>query len=382
VTNVLAVAVDSELLDRISAIQEHHLVSIDRENVNRIRERGPDKTFQPDLILVGSSVAADQAIEYARVVLRAYPKIAVVLVAAPDRDLIRKATRVGIRGVIRSSISDRELSGLLTRAGSHVIEDDAIGRRPHQVIVVASPKGGVGKTMTAVNLAALLAESAPGEVALLDLDLQFGDVSAVLDVEPEYTTADAFASGADDSMLLRTLLMPHPAHFYILCGADHPAGVGVVTGDEIRKLVSQFATSFRYVVVDTSGGLQEETLASLEEATDVVFVTALDVATLRAVRKEVDVLAELGLLPQRRHVVLNRADRMFGLTVRDAERILGLPVDAVIPASDLVALAANHGGLAIEATKKNLVRKPLQRLAENVSDLIELNITHKGEELP
>jgi pilus assembly protein CpaE len=378
----LAVAVDSELLDRISAIQEHHLVAIDRENVNTIRERGPDKTFDPDLILVGSSVAADQAIEYARVVLRAYPKIAVVLVAAPDRDLIRKATRVGIRGVIRSSISDKELTGLLVRAGSHVIEDDAIGRRSHQVIVVASPKGGVGKTMTAVNLAALLAESAPGEVALLDLDLQFGDVSAVLDVEPEYTVADAFASGADDSMLLRTLLMPHPAHVYILCGADHPAGVGRVTGDEIRKLVNQFATSFRYVVIDTSGGLQEETLASLEEATDVVFVTALDVATLRAVRKEVDVLAELGLLPQRRHVVLNRADRMFGLTVRDAERILGLPVDAVIPASDLVALAANHGGLAIESTKKNLVRKPLKRLAETVSDLIELNITHKGEDLP
>jgi pilus assembly protein CpaE len=251
-----------------------------------------------------------------------------------------------------------------------------------RTILVTSASPGDGKTMTAVNLAALLAESAPGEVALLDLDLQFGDVSAVLDVEPESSVADAFASGADDSMLLRTLLMPHPAQFYILCGADHPAGVGRVTGDEIRKLVNQFATSFRYVVIDTSGGLQEETLASLEEATDVVFVTALDVATLRAVRKEVDVLAELGLLPQRRHVVLNRADRMFGLTVRDAERILGLPVDAVIPASDLVALAANHGGLAIEATKKNLVRKPLQRLAENVSDLIELNITHKGEELP
>ena len=133
--------------------------------------------------------------------------------------------------------------------------------------------------------------------------------------------------------------MPHEANFYVLCGSDDPAENGRVTGDQIRKLVHHYSSSFRYVVVDTPAGLHEETLASLEEATDVVFVAALDVATLRAVRREVERAgASLLLLPPRRHVVLNRTDRRSGLTERDAERIIGLPIDAVVPASERVAL--------------------------------------------
>ena len=139
-------------------------------------------------------------------------------------------------------------------------------------------------------------------------------------------------------------------------------------GDEIRKLVHQFASTFRYVVIDTSAGLHEETLASLEEASDVAFVATLDVAMLRDMRKEVDVLAELGLLPARRHVLLNRTDSMSGLTGRDAESTLGLPVDAMVPVSATVPLAANHGRLAIELKKAKNVRRPLRQLAGAISN--------------
>jgi pilus assembly protein CpaE len=293
--------------------------------------------------------------------------VSVVLVSQPNRELIREATRAGIRGVVRSTINDRELAGLIKRAGASSAAAVAPGGR-HQVIVVASPKGGVGKTTVAVNLAALLAEQAPGEVVLLDLDIQFGDVSTVLDLHPEYTVADALNSSAADSMLLRTLLVAHPANFHVLCGADHPAAAGKFTGDQIRKLVSQFSHTYRYVVIDTSAGLQEETLASLEEATDVAFVGTLDVATLRNVRKEVDVLAELGLLPECQHLILNRTDRLSGLTQRDAENIVSLPVEALVPVSANVPLAANHGQLAVHLKRKNKVRRPLRQFARAVAD--------------
>jgi len=368
-TNVLTVAVDPGLVDRINAIRGHRVVSISRDNVASVRDHA-DSSFRPDLILVGTGITPVHAIQYARGVLEGDPAMAVMLVAEPDRDLIRQATEVGVRGVIRPTINDRELASLLKRTGAHPSPDAAEPAR-HQVIVVASPKGGVGKTTTAVNLAALLAEVAPGEVVLLDLDLQFGDVATILDLQPEYTVADALGSGASDSMLLRTLLVPHPANFYVLCAADHPAGTGHVTGDQVRKLVHQFASSFRYVVIDTSAGLYEETLASLEEATDVVFVATLDVATLRNVRKEVDVLAELGLLPEHRHVVLNRTDRMSGLTARDVESILGMPAEALLPASNRVPLAANHGRLAVLDKKKNAIRRPLRQFARVVTGPVE-----------
>jgi pilus assembly protein CpaE len=206
-------------------------------------------------------------------------------------------------------------------------------------------------------------------VVVIDLDLQFGDVAAVLDLQPAYTVADAFASGGDDSMRLRTLLVPHDAGFHVLCGSDDPAENGRVTSDQIRKMVHHYASSFRYVVIDTPGGLHEETLASLEEASDVVFLAALDVATLRAVRREIEVLVKLSLLPPRRHIVLNRADRRSGLTERDAERIIGLPVDAVIPVSERVALAGNRGELVVAHRRRNPVRRGFMNLIRAVADL-------------
>lgn len=366
-TNVLAVAVDHDLVERIRAIPGHRLVSIDRENFSAVRLT---ESFLPDLILVGDGLTEEQALRYTHRMLDEYPSMTVILVAEPTIALIGEATQAGASGVIRSSINDSELAQLIERAAPArpVPSPTSEFEGQHQVIVVASPKGGVGKTTVAVNLAALLAEKAPGGVVLLDLDLQFGDVSTVLDLEPEFTVADALNSPEADSMLLRTLLVPHPANFYVLCGADHPAAAGPVTGDQVRKLVSQFAHDFRYVVIDTSAGLQEETLASFEEATDVAFVATLDVATLRNVRKEVDVLVELGLLPQRRHVVLNRVDRLSGLTQGDAEGTIGLPVEALIPVSAAVPLAANHGHLAVGAKKSKAVRRPLEQLTRSVID--------------
>ncbi len=398
-TDVLLVAVDHELVERVALLGEHRVVSIDRNNVHGKHAGASAETdFQPQVIFVGSGVSTHQAIEYARVIVGDYPGISVVLVASSNRHLLRSAEKAGIHHVINERIKDRDLARLIDSAGQPAqatpaskqtpaaSEAPAVKKisaakqilannrspHPHQVIVVASPKGGVGKTTTAVNLAALLAESAPGEVVVIDLDLQFGDVAAVLDLEPAYTIADAFASGADDSMRLRTLLVPHEAGFHVLCGSDDPSENGRVTGDQIRKLVHHYSSSFRYVVIDTPGGLHEETLASLEEATDIVLVAALDVATLRAVHREVDVLANLSLLPPRRHVVLNRADRRCGLTERDAERIIGLPIDAVIPVSDRVALAGNRGELAVASRRRNPVRRHFIDLTRTVADLSTL----------
>jgi pilus assembly protein CpaE len=373
-TNILAVAVDPTFQDRLRSIPGHTLVTIGRENVASVRERMRNQTFMPELIFVGEGLSPERALQYSRGVLKTYPETTIVLVAPRNRRLRKEAGRAGVHTVVATTVGDRELAELCAAAGrtdtptpappTVTVDTTPV---PHQVIVVASPKGGVGKTTAAVNLAAVLAESCPGEVVVLDLDLQFGDVATVLDLSPEWTLADALASGADDSMLLRTLVVPHPAHFSVLCGANHPADIGHVNGDRIRKLVHEFASSFRYVVIDTSAGLQEETLASLEEATDVVFVATLDVATLRDVRKEVDVLAELGLMPERRHLVLNRVDRLSGLTERDAANIVGIPVEFSVPASPQVPLASNHANLVVNHRKAKNVRQPIQHFAGTIS---------------
>ena len=376
-SNVLLVAVDPELGERISSLPGHRVVSVDgrAESGSSARERTAE--FHPDVVFVGPGVSQDRALAYARSVAADWPDLALVLVAPSSRGLAKLAARAGFGLVIDPATADGDLARIVERAGRDVPSPSGA---PHRVVVVASPKGGVGKTTTAVNLTAVLASAAPWEVALIDLDLQFGDVSSLLDLEPEHTVVDAFTAEGDDSMFVRTLLSVHPGGFYVLCGAAGPADSAGVTGDQVRKLIHQMSASFRYIVVDTSAGLLEETLSSLEEATDVVMVTSLDVATLRSTRKALDVLGELELIPARRHLLLNRADRRSGLSIRDAERMLGLPISAVVPRADRIALAANHGTLAVDSKKSHL-RKPLQALASGISEAAIAQHAHRGEKL-
>ncbi|MDD9204957.1 P-loop NTPase, partial [Georgenia sp. 10Sc9-8] len=93
-----------------------------------------------------------------------------------------------------------------------------------RVISVVSPKGGVGKTTVATNLAVGLAQAEAHSTVLVDLDIQFGDVASALDLQPEYTLPDAVTGPASrDTMVLKTFLIQHETGLYVICGPDSPA---------------------------------------------------------------------------------------------------------------------------------------------------------------
>ena len=237
-----------------------------------------------------------------------------------------------------------------------------------KIIAVANQKGGVGKTSIATNLAVALAQQSPMEVVLVDLDLQFGDVSTVLDLRPSHTLEDAFGPGARDNLLLKTYLTVHTAGFFVLCGAESPAANDHVTSEQVTALVRQLQEQFRYVVVDTAAGLDEATLGALEASDDAVLVSTMDIACLRSVRKEVELLSELAILPASRHVVLNFADKQSGLKVKDVEAMLGLPVDVVMPRAKEVPVASNKGVPLVVSSRSNPFVKSVKALAKKVYD--------------
>jgi pilus assembly protein CpaE len=106
----------------------------------------------------------------------------------------------------------------------------------------------------------------------------------------------------------------------------------------------------------------------LEESDEVVVVSSMDVTSIRAVRKELDILGELDLLPHRRHILLNFADRNAGLTVRDVENVVGLPVSVVVPRSPDVTVAGNRGESLMLAKKPGSVAKAISQLVGAVAD--------------
>jgi pilus assembly protein CpaE len=228
-----------------------------------------------------------------------------------------------------------------------------------------SPKGGVGKTTVATNLAVGLARTAPNSTVLVDLDIQFGDVATALGLQPEYTLPDAVHGPASrDAMVLKTFLTLHATGLYAICGAESPAAADSITSDEVGRLLQVLASEFRYVVVDTAPGLSEYTLAAMDQSSDLVLVTSMDVPGVRGLRTEMATLTELGMLPDARHVVLNFADRHSGLSTSDVEATLGTAIDVLIPRSRAAMTSVNQGVPLLQSGVRDPMTRQLRRLVD------------------
>ncbi|BAS10184.1 septum site-determining protein MinD [Arthrobacter sp. Hiyo4] len=256
---------------------------------------GPDNLLQVlsgdpvEVILLGPGLPIDDSIRLASLFDLEYPEISVVLVTDSEEEVALPAMRAGIRDLLHPGSNTDSIRKLLERAslaaagrrrglGNSVEGQPRSGR----IIAVMSPKGGVGKTTITTNLAVGLGKEAPMGVVVVDLDLQFGDVASGLMLDPERTLADAVVGAAvQDSVVLKSYLTLHPSGIYALCAPLRPTDADQISGEQVGRLLSQLANEFQYVVVDSAPGLGEHVLATLELATDAVWVCGMDIPSIR-----------------------------------------------------------------------------------------------------
>ncbi|CAN7442586.1 AAA family ATPase [Arthrobacter sp. LjRoot78] len=326
----------------------------------------------PEVLILGPDVPVDEALRFATVMNVRFPELSVILAAEPDPDFILQAMRAGIRDILSPGSDPAQIRVLLERANQSFASRYRVQAVPPMtesnkglVIGVFSPKGGVGKTTIATNIAIGLGKIAPMSVVIVDLDLQFGDVASGLYLDPQHTVTDAVSPAASqDSLVLKAFLTVHPGGIYAVCAPPTPVDADEITPDQVSRLLEQLSEQFQYVVVDTAPGLPEIGLAAMEQCTDVVWVSGMDIPSVRGLRSGLDVLRQLEILPETRHVVLNMADSKLGLTVQDLESTIGAPVDVSIPRSRAVALSTNRGIPVLQESAKDPATKSLNQLVD------------------
>ena len=324
-----------------------------------------------EVLILGPDVPVEDALRLTTVLNVQVPELSVLLVTDPGPDFILQAMRSGIRDILSPTAEVADIRVTLERAcqsfatRQRTVEPKPAGAPRGMVIGVFSPKGGVGKTTIATNIAVGLGKIAPMGVVIVDLDLQFGDVASGLYLNPEHTVTDAVTpSASQDSLVLKAFLTVHPASIYALCAPRNPEEADEITPDQVARLLDQLAEEFQYVVVDTAPGLPEIGLAALEHCTDAVWVTGMDVPGVRGLRSGLDILRRLNLLPEARHVVINMADSKSGLSVQDVESTVGAPVDVSIPRSKAVALSTNRGIPVLQEAAKDPAVKAFNHLVQ------------------
>jgi pilus assembly protein CpaE len=301
---------------------------------------------------------------------RGAPQASILAVCRPGQDLV-DYFRAGAAEALRSDALADEIQTAIQqtvdrtrrRSGANPAIVDG-GDRGGRLVVVLCPKGGVGKTTVSTNLAVTLAMAHPGQVALVDLDLQFGDVGQVLNLPVDNTIADVGADGVVDVRALKVSLTQHSSGLLVLAAPNDLSIADDITPARLKAIIVRLVEQFPMVIVDTAAGIDDTTLAAVEQATDLLFVTTTDVTSLRSTTRLIEALDTLGLTGQHRHTVVNRANSRLGVSLADIERAIGMPITATVPSSTSLASAANQGASLREINPRDKALRSLTELAE------------------
>lgn len=296
--------------------------------------------------VIGPHVDLAEALETCERLRFTRPTTSVVLVRDEvDADVLTKAMHAGVRDVVPT----RDLDGVtaaVERAHQlwSALRGPDAGTSAGRLVTVFSPKGGVGKTTAAVNLALALTDRGARQVCLVDLDLAFGDVAITLQLFPQHSIEHAI--GGEDALDFATvepMLTRHEDSLMVLAAPSLPDARDRITPALVARVLRTLRENFDYVVVDTAPAFDEQTLTALDETDECVIVATLDVPTLKNVKVALETMDMLGIAADHRHLLLNRADDAVGIGADKVEAILGMGIAVRIATSVEIAAATNAG---------------------------------------
>lgn len=274
-----------------------------------------------------------------------FPRLTIVgALADQSVSTLRAALEAGATDIVSLPLSQQELSRALIKFRQTRVRE-ATGKGPTgEVITLYGARGGLGVTTLAVNLAVQLTNISSGSVALVDLDLQRGDIATFLNLNPiESIAAIAGAAGEVDEIFLHGTLTRHPSGVSVLPAPQQIEEADSVGHDEVKLALSLLRSQFRYTIVDTPRTISGATLPAFEQADRVLLVTDLSIPSVRTARRFLDLLERLNVPSDRIEVVVTEITS-GPVEVKDAVRSLGKQALVTIPRDEAAASKAMNSG--------------------------------------
>jgi len=318
-----------------------------------------------DLLLVACAGYSDRALLLLDAVARQNPDLNVMVLGhGSPNGFLRRAFEAGADDIVLlPATPDQvrfEVHKLLARKQG---ETSPIVNEHSRLVCVLGPKGGTGKTLTSTNLAVSLAQRGE-KVALIDLDLQFGDVALCLGLPPEKTVYDlAQSPGALDIDKLQDYLASHSSGVHTLIAPRRPDQASAVGAELLREIYSILRANYDWVVVDTPPGFTAEVITSIDNSTEIVMVGMLDSLSLKNTKLGLETLELMKYDPDRIFLLLNRAHSRVGISQSDVEAVLGRSPDVFIPSDREIPRTVNEGIPIVIARPQSEPSEAFARLA-------------------
>lgn len=238
-----------------------------------------------------------------------------------------------------------------------------------KIVAVCGPKGGIGRTFTAVNLALALPKIVSRKIMLLDGNHQLGDIDLALNLRQNRSFADLLAR-ADrlDSELVRTVSLSHSGGIEVILSASHLSETQPVQPDAVRQVVAALTEMCDYLVVDTQSVVDDFTETIINSASVLIVLVQAEISACRNARQLLELVRENGFNMDNLIVVLNQFNTSDELQASDIEKILYQKISVKIPTNhELVQYSLNRGVPVVVSHPKHTVSAAIFQLADMVA---------------
>lgn len=361
---------------------------LDGENINRMLTLRPKQenleraiSMPVDAaVLVSSELTAEESFFMERLYMNR-GKIAFILICREaSADILSRAMRCGISCVLTMDMRPSEICAGIAEETHRVQtrnEYAEVREYDSKVLSVFSTKGGTGKTSIAVNLAVALQQCGK-KTAVVDLDLQFGDVGTFFNVPRCDTISDLVSEPNLNPSTVNSFLYKHGSGVQILCAPVSPELGELVKTEHVDRILTVLRTEFDYVICDLTPSLDDVSLFALDRSDEVLFITNPEIPTLKNTRTCMGVLSALNYSSKIR-LILNRdgdpyVKRRDIRNALDMEPVLCIPYDAKVS-----SLAVNRGIPVVEASPRSAMGRAIMQFAKEESGLIKPKRSKKSK---
>lgn len=345
------------------------------------------RKLQPDIILMDVSMPEMDGITATQLISAQFPAVAVIMSSVQsDTETLRRSLQAGARdylfkpygldeltGSIRTvyqgiQASRAQLTATTALTTTHLGTPEEQGRA--KVITLFSPKGGVGRTAIATNLAVVTKLATDKRVLLIDGNLAFGDVGVALNLPAVKTIVDlASNAGQLDADFVSDVLATHSSGVRVLLAAPSPQDAEGITGEQLRAIIGQVMMMFDYVFIDSRPSFDDIQLALLDLSDVVLLTMTMEMTAVKAAKQYLEVAELLGYASEKTTLILNRFSTASQITVEDIETHLKGEIKGKIPdEATLVVRSVNEGiPLALSDPESRFIRA-ITNLANVVTD--------------
>jgi pilus assembly protein CpaE len=349
------------------------------------------KKLAPDIVLMDVNMPIMDGIQATEQMVSEVPGCPVIIMSVQgERDYLRRAMQSGAREFLIKPFSGDELIASIRRVyqleqkkESFLAKSTGTAAAPAapghaeaprrgeqgQVFFFYSGKGGVGKSLIAANLAVSMANETKAKVALVDLDLQFGDIGVLLNLDHSQGITDLIENiDHMDQDYIREIMVDGPFGIKVLLPPISPELADLVTVDHVRRIFGELRKMFDYVVVDSSAHLGEINLEVLDHADKVVVVTSLSIPSIKNTKLALKIFDSLSVSPDRVVLLLNKSDAHSEFNKESVEANLRFPISGQVPNdAKLVINSVNRGNPFVTTHPESEIS---QRIRELVAKLI------------